>query len=86
MQFAIRYRDMPLAVYRELAAHLRCVPGVDAQLEWSQAQQFRYGDSQIEAIVVSQSPEAEEKQLTAVLDLYGLWQRSQDVSLADDEN
>jgi hypothetical protein len=69
---------MPLAVYREVAAHLRCIPGVDAVLEWNQSRTFRYSDSQIEALVVTQSPEANESRLIQVLDNYGLWQRSQE--------
>ncbi|MEM6447297.1 MAG: hypothetical protein AAFY57_05280 [Cyanobacteria bacterium J06642_2] len=76
-RFAVRYDDLPLAVYREIAAHLRCIPGVEAELEANDSTSFRYGDSQIGALIVTRSAEASESRLVQVLDYYGLWQRSQ---------
>lgn len=79
MRFAVRYDDLPLAVYREIAAHLRCISGIDAELETNDTQVFRYSDSQVGALIVTRSPDANETRLVQVLDAYGLWQRGRDI-------
>lgn len=83
VRFAVRYDDLPLAVYREIAAHLRCIPGVDAELEVNTATVFRYSDSQIGAMLVTRSPEASDSRIQQVLDHYGLWQRSEDAESSE---
>ncbi|MGQ9836748.1 MAG: hypothetical protein ACUVRV_01960 [Cyanobacteriota bacterium] len=74
--YAVRFNDMPLMVYRELAAHLACVTGVKTELEWKKGSTFRYQDSQIEALLIHQSPEADTEQIQRILDHYGAWQHS----------
>ncbi len=48
----ITYPNLPLAVYREIAAHLRQVPGVETALIPQQSQQFDYGQSQVECLQI----------------------------------
>lgn len=78
-RFAVRYDGMPLAVYRELAAHLQCIDGVDVELEWNRSTTFRYTDSQIGALQLHLSEQANPEQVKRVLDHYGTWQRGQDL-------
>lgn len=47
LQYQIRNDRLPLAVYRELAAHLRQVEGVEVELLPQQSQQFDYCQSQV---------------------------------------
>jgi hypothetical protein len=49
---------MPLAVYRELAAHLRQVTGVEVELLPQTAQSFDYKQSQIGGLVLRYRSEA----------------------------
>ncbi len=46
-QYQIRCPGLPLAVYREVAAHLRQVEGVKAVLLPQTSQQFDYNQSQV---------------------------------------
>jgi hypothetical protein len=45
-RYQIRCHGLPLAVYREVAAHLRQVKGVDAGLLPQTSQEFDYNQSQ----------------------------------------
>lgn len=45
-QYWIACETLPLAVYREVVAHLRQVPGVDAEVLPQTSTQFDYGQSQ----------------------------------------
>jgi len=74
--FAVRYRHLPLAVYREIAAHLQCISGVKTQLVESQDPEFNYLSSQIAFMVVQQESEESQIRVKQVLDSYGLWQQS----------
>jgi hypothetical protein len=51
----IQFPGLPLAVYRELAAHLRQVPGVEAGLIPQTSQQFDYHQSQIGGLWIEYS-------------------------------
>ena len=65
---------LPLAVYREVAAHLRQVDGVNTGLLPQQSQKFDYNDSQIGALWIEFSAEAKEasrKQVEQILAYYG---------------
>ncbi len=46
-RYEFRWPKLPLAVYREIAAHLRQVDGVAAGLSPQQSQQFEYEQSQV---------------------------------------
>jgi hypothetical protein len=47
LRYQIRFTGLPLAVYREVAAHLRQVKGVEAGLIPQISQQFDYNESQV---------------------------------------
>ncbi len=47
LRYQIRCTELPLAVYREVAAHLRQVKGVEAGLIPQTSQQFDYNESQV---------------------------------------
>ena len=70
--------QLPLAVYREVTAHLRQVAGVDASLimhslEHDPANKFDYNQSQIAALQISYAENVsatEQEQVAAILDYY----------------
>lgn len=65
---------MPLAVYREVAAHLRQVRGVETELVWQRSQTFDYPQSQIGGLWIEQPTEleaSEQQHLAAILAYYG---------------
>ena len=49
----IEFANLPLAVYREIAAHLRQVPGVEVDLIPQSSPQFDYNQSQIGGLHIS---------------------------------
>lgn len=72
---------LPLAVYREVVAHLRQVPGVEAGLTPQTSQQFDYYQSQIGSLWLrysdtspAQSRQRVEQILAYYGDRYGAWQ------------
>jgi len=69
---------LPLAVYREVAAHLRQVEGVTVEFIAQTATEFDYFHSQIEGFWLSY-PQALQAQVEAILQYYaqrhGAWQR-----------
>jgi hypothetical protein len=52
----IEFAQLPLAVYREIAAHLRQVEGVEVDLIPQTSQQFDYNQSQIAGLWIEYSP------------------------------
>lgn len=82
----ITYPQLPLAVYREIAAHLRQIDGVNAVLipyspEEDQQQQFDYARSQIKGLAIEysdtldlQSRERKDEILTYYARRYCPWQ------------
>ena len=54
----IHCRSLPLAVYREVAAHLRQVEGVEAGLLPQTSQQFDYNESQVSGLWIEFSAAA----------------------------
>lgn len=72
---------LPLAIYREVAAHLQQVPGVTVALLPQQSQQFDYGQSQLGGLSLSYGSEAtsaSQRRVTQILayygDRYGAWE------------
>ena len=49
----IEFAGLPLAVYREIAAHLRQIAGVEVDLIPQSSQQFDYNQSQIGGLSIS---------------------------------
>ena len=70
--------NLPLGVYREVAAHLRQVQGVDASLilrsiEHDESEKFDYYQSQVAALEIKytdQTDETAQEQVAAILDYY----------------
>jgi hypothetical protein len=52
-QEKFEFAGLPLAVYREIAAHLRQVEGVEASLTPQSSQKFDYNQSQIDGLWVT---------------------------------
>ncbi|MDJ0509674.1 MAG: hypothetical protein QNJ64_10540 [Crocosphaera sp.] len=72
-QEQITYPNLPLAVYRELAAHLRQVEGVKIELVPQKSPKFDYAQSQIDHLVMGYPmtilPQ-EKQRIEAILDYY----------------
>ncbi|MEA5603097.1 hypothetical protein [Nostoc sp. UHCC 0252] len=49
----VEFAGLPLAVYREIAAHLRQIEGVEVDLIPQSSQQFDYNQSQIGGLSIS---------------------------------
>ncbi len=75
-QYAVRFPGMPLATYREVAAHLRSLSGVTVELEWNTSTTFEYTDSQIGSMRLTLADVADPDRLRAILQHYGSWQES----------
>jgi hypothetical protein len=70
----IVYQNLPLAVYREIAAHLRQVTGVQVELIPQDDKQFDYLQSQLGGLHVSYTVELSESDrqvVEAILSYYG---------------
>ncbi|MCW6035964.1 hypothetical protein K4A83_06720 [Spirulina subsalsa FACHB-351] len=71
--------QMPLAVYREVAAHLRQVVGVSVTLTPQEEGKFNYQQSQIASLCLEYEEQEEQvQQVQNILDYYarkhGAWQ------------
>ncbi len=64
---------LPLAMYQELAAHLRQVNSVEVEMVSQNASNFDYSYSQIAGITVSHGDENVEL-VQKILNFYGSWQ------------
>ena len=62
-QEKIEFPGLPLAVYREIAAHIRQVLGVEVGLIPQTSSEFDYNQSQISGLWISWTPTAEEESL-----------------------
>jgi hypothetical protein len=67
---------IPLAMYKELAAHLGQISSVSVELQWQNAKNFDYSASQIAAINLSYSQEDVDL-VRKILDCYGTWQEQE---------
>lgn len=81
----LSWAEMPLFVYREVAAHLRQVSGIEVELLPQTAPQFDYGLSQIGGLRIERKNLAsaeDEARVLEILDYYrhrfGDWQVSSD--------
>jgi hypothetical protein len=80
-RYQIQCNGLPLAVYREIAAHLRQVSGVEAGLLPQTSQQFDYLQSQVGGLWIQYTATAEQtshlrvEQILAYYgDRYGNWE------------
>ena len=72
-QETISYPCLPLAIYRELAAHLRQIEGVTIELISQQSQRFDYAQSQIDHLEMSYPltlASSDKQQLENILNYY----------------
>ncbi|MBV5261606.1 hypothetical protein FLX56_24650 [Synechococcus moorigangaii CMS01] len=74
--------NLPLAVYREVAAHLQQVPQVQVELELRRSSTFNYFHSQIGAMIVRYPADlspGDRQKIDVILafygDRHGPWQR-----------
>lgn len=81
LRYQIRCTGLPLAVYREVAAHLRQVKGVEAGLIPQTSQQFDYNESQVGGLWIQyadasdlQGRERVNQILAYYQNLYGDWE------------
>ena len=72
---------LPLAVYREVATHLRQVPGVETGLVAQRSQQFDYYQSQVGSLWIQYAAEADlasrqrvDQILAYYSNLHGAWE------------
>ncbi len=70
VQESVFLPGLPLAVYRELAAHLRQLPGVVAEVVMSGPGLFDYQASQVKQLIVRYQAELSQ-QVDQILDYYG---------------
>lgn len=61
LKYEIQFPDLPLMVYREIAAHLRQVEGVETGLYPTQSEQFDYNQSQVGGLWIQYSQTAGEE-------------------------
>ncbi|TAF12236.1 MAG: hypothetical protein EAZ77_00365 [Nostocales cyanobacterium] len=66
----IEFPNLPLAVYREIAAHLRQVEGVDVDLIPQTSSEFDYYQSQIAGLSISWQPHTNEDRVKQILAYY----------------
>jgi hypothetical protein len=69
----VEFVGLPLAVYREIASHLRQVEEVEVGLISQSSQQFDYNQSQIESLWInftSNSSNSSQQQVEEILDYY----------------
>jgi hypothetical protein len=81
MRYRIRCAGLPLAVYREVAAHLCQVDGVEIELLPQQSQQFDYRLSQVDSLWIQYPDDLNsaccqqvEQILAYYSDRYGAWE------------
>jgi hypothetical protein len=81
VRYQVRNATLPLAVYREVAAHLQQVDGVETGLLPQTSQQFDYQLSQVGSLWVEHSDtlnESQRERLQSILqyysDRYGAWE------------
>ena len=81
MNYRVRWANLPLTVYREVAAHLRQVDGVETELVPQTSSQFDYTQSQIDSLWVRHTdpvPATVSARVQEILayygDRYGAWE------------
>ncbi|MCY7393125.1 MAG: hypothetical protein LH647_17030 [Leptolyngbyaceae cyanobacterium CAN_BIN12] len=89
LKHRIRLAQMPLAVYREVAAHLEQVERVQTELVPQTSQQFDYSLSQIDSLWISHPDHAATDQRVSQIlayysDRYGAWETVETVAVTND--
>ncbi|MCZ2200541.1 hypothetical protein [Cylindrospermopsis raciborskii] len=66
----IEFPCLPLAVYREIAAHLCQVKGVHVELVTQTSPEFDYHQSQIKSLYISWQPDSDSQRIQQILGYY----------------
>ena len=66
----IEFPCLPLAVYKEIAAHLCQVKGVHVELVTQTSPEFDYHQSQIKSLCISWQPESDSQRIQEILGYY----------------
>lgn len=72
-QEKISYAGLPLAVYREISAHLEQIAGVKTELIPQQSREFDYQQSQVDSLLIEYNRDldtAELNRLKEILNYY----------------
>lgn len=84
MTYHLRCPQLPLAIYREVAAHLSLVTGVKTELIAQQSTHFDYSLSQVDSLRIDYPEDlnsAAQRQIEQILayysDRYGAWETIQ---------
>ena len=81
LNYSVQNARLPLAVYREVAAHLAQVEGVTTELTPQTSKTFEYTESQIGRLTIQISPPTADAQgrveqiLAYYSDRFGAWER-----------
>ena len=59
LRYDVQWQNLPLAIYREIAAHLQQVPGVQTKLLPQRSEQFDYHQSQVGSLQIQYDSEIE---------------------------
>jgi hypothetical protein len=70
----IEFLGLPLAVYQEIAAHLRQVKGVEVSLIPQSSPQFDYNQSQISRLEISWMPNSNSESRQRVKEILAYYQ------------
>ncbi|MCF4968278.1 hypothetical protein [Nostoc sp. CMAA1605] len=74
-QEKVEFAGLPLAVYREIAAHIRQVRGVEVSLIPQSADQFDYQQSQIAGLYISWSANSHQESRQRVQQILAYYQK-----------
>ncbi|AUS99678.1 hypothetical protein CLI64_04335 [Nostoc sp. CENA543] len=74
-QEKVEFAGLPLAVYREIAAHIRQVTGVEVSLIPQSADQFDYQQSQIAGLCISWSANSHQESRQRVQQILAYYQK-----------
>jgi hypothetical protein len=72
-QEKIEFPGLSLAVYREIAAHLRQVEGIEVDLISQSSAEFDYNQSQIDSLWISWTPNSKAESRQRVEEILGYY-------------
>ncbi|XWK91321.1 MAG: hypothetical protein U7127_15110 [Phormidium sp.] len=79
-KYEVVFPRLPLAVYREIAAHLRQVSGVEAGLTPQQSQDFDYLQSQVGSLWIEYSDAATSASRQRVEEILTYYQKNSGIA------
>ncbi len=70
----VEFAGLPLAVYREIAAHLRQVEGIEVEIITQSSKAFDYNQSQVECLQLRKAPDLPVENSTLVEKILAYYQ------------